>query len=205
LDNPPSPFPAAGATGIELTFTLAENPDVINALITNGLVYIPIAPAVQSTNIADNPFAGMANVRLTLVRARITGATTSDQVLRINIAAGGSETIVAPDNTQVGFTHDPSGALFKYNYVTGEIENEADFGVVDSGGGSSSTWALIGPFTTWTVHPDPLLNLDLDLTNVTQLSLEFQGTTYAFTGDENTLARPVRRRRRIQGEAQATA
>ncbi|MDR0207684.1 MAG: hypothetical protein LBJ33_00830 [Pseudomonas putida] len=144
----------------------------------NPQLLIPIAPAMTDTPLSPvQPFAGLANVRLTTVRAYVKGASTSDGSLRVSLMHGGYETVVSPTNLAMSFIHKPLSVMFQYDLAV------QDTILIDGTIGSSTlsdNYALIGPFTTWSVKVDPGLNPGLDLSQVSSITIEFSGTFNAF-------------------------
>ena len=135
----------------------------------------------KSTTKADSPFAGMANVRVSLVRAWIDGAATSDGKLTVTVTQSGQEQIVSTGNQAFTFEHKPISKLFTYDLTSLTVIEEANFGLSQSIGSTSQVYAAIGPFGAWQITVDAKYNQDLDLSGVTAVRLEFHGTNYAFS------------------------
>jgi hypothetical protein len=166
--------------GVNFTLTLEQNPLEIASLIANNELYFTIPPAFSNSLKQENPFAGYADVRLTLARPWITGAQTSDNILTVNLVHCGTEAFVpansGPNGPAVWFSHDALNVLFVYDLTTNVISEDASIGVNDV----NATYALAGPFTTWHLVINPNNNNNLDLSGVTAVTIEFAGTNYAF-------------------------
>jgi hypothetical protein len=195
LGTPPQNFPNPTTTqlpqGITFVLTKAANPaffDTFTTANSAGLFQVSFAipAAFASTSELDNPFFSQANVRLTKVRPWIQGATTQNGILTVDITHTGAETIVDPDtNTANFFTHDPITKNFKFDsaqiFQPSSIVEDGDF--VDPNNpikNGDMTFALPGPFTTWTIQIDPASNTGLDMNGVDKISVEFWGTSFAF-------------------------
>ncbi|HCC08359.1 MAG TPA: hypothetical protein DEP72_09415 [Clostridiales bacterium] len=127
---------------------------------------------------ASNPFAGACNIRLNNVRVWIKGAKASNDMLQVNICHTGKEQIVDANGNVFSFSHDPKYTMFKYYLSNNKIFQDGGIGWQDSE--SKSTYALVGPFTYWKIKiydtPDDLV----DLSEVTEVKIEFHGTNYPF-------------------------
>jgi len=148
-----------------------------------GQLMVQIPTALPRTSRAESVFVDMANVRVLLVRVWIDGVKTSDNKLAIHLTHNGQEQITSTDGLVFNFSHEPVPKLFKYNIETKEVLQEANFGIEQSGirGATTSTiYAALGPFTTWNIRVVPTDNLDLDLSQVTGVQLEFHGTSFSF-------------------------
>lgn len=134
---------------------------------------------------SQHPFATRSNVRVTAVRLFFTGAAhTANGFLSAKLTHNGAETIVDAANQQFQFYHNPITREFRYRFAAGDFEPAVD-GTVDgdmSDGGATTDardrYALLGPFTTWSV--DLRNNAGLDLSNATGAYLKFYGKFYSF-------------------------
>ncbi|MBF0423138.1 MAG: hypothetical protein HQL73_09105 [Magnetococcales bacterium] len=145
---------------------------------------LPIVAATSDSSGSSNIFAGMANVRILQIRVWVPGAKVDNDRLQVRITHTGNEQIVATSGEVFRFSHEPVNKLFIYAPSTLRVIEEANFGVEQSlaSGGSATTYAALGPFTSWHVTVDPKDNVGLDLSGVTGVQLEFHGTNYAFDG-----------------------
>lgn len=155
-----------------------DDSNTLMAFRDDPQLLIPISPVMADTPASPSqPFAGLANVRLTTVRVYVEGASTANGALRVSIMHGGYETIVSPDNVAMSFIHKPLSVTFQYALA-------APNGIAIDGTIGDTTaddnFALIGPFTTWSVKVDPLLNAGLDLSQVSRITIEFGGTFSSF-------------------------
>ncbi|MBH5316287.1 hypothetical protein I6N90_00505 [Paenibacillus sp. GSMTC-2017] len=123
-----------------------------------------------------NIFAGMANVRVRLIRVWIDGVKTANKQLKLHIIHTGKEEICSQTGDVFSFSHEPVSKSFMYNIDTNRVIEEANFGMEQG----TSNYAALGPFTTWNIIINPNENDQLDLTEVTGIRLEFHGTHYDF-------------------------
>jgi hypothetical protein len=166
--------------GIKLTI---NDDGIINSLKQFGFAFVNIPVVVKETQKTPQiPFAGMANVRLDTVRVWVKGATTDDNILQVNITHTGMENITSTLNNSYLFSHNPRNTTFKYNLnqedgITSIVEDGSIGGTENADGtyGTSDTYALIGPFTTWQITINSDWNENLNLENVTEITMEFDG------------------------------
>jgi hypothetical protein len=169
-------------TGILLPLSKEQ----VQLLQNSHTLLVSIPAATKETSINTNPFAGLANVRLTKVRLWLPGAVVNDLqgnpdpngLIRVGLTHTGKETIVAQNGTAYQFTHDPVTVMFIYAPSTKAISQDGDIGCQPIG--ATTTYALLGPFTWWQIALDPNLNPGLDLSAVSGASLEFHITDYAY-------------------------
>jgi hypothetical protein len=161
--------------GIAVSVTKTDNPAAIQSLIAHNSIYIPIPPATPQSKVTNTPFVLKANVRVSSIHLRIPGAKTGDGTLRLTLSHLGTETLVDTSGNVVEFEHNPISV--SVNYVIANSYVDVPFGDVSK----AADFAAPGPFTTWHVAIDPNANVNLDLSDVTSVSLEFSGASYAFT------------------------
>jgi hypothetical protein len=173
-----SSFPAAPADqGLIVQVPAAQ---VALLGLTNQLM-VTLPVVTPATTAAASPFAGMADVRVMLVRVWIDGAKTSNGALQVHVTHTGRETLCDTSGNPYRFTHEPIAKLFRYTIATGEIIEEANFGCAQtSSTGTTELYAAVGPFTTWQIQVKSADNIGLDLSDVTGVRLEFHGTNLAF-------------------------
>jgi hypothetical protein len=159
--------------------------DEWGAMRTTQGAFVTIPPATPGLSEAQHPFAGKSNVRVTAVRLFVTGgARTASGFLSAKLTHSGAETIVDAAGRQFQFYHNPITREFRYRIAAGEFEPAVD-GTVEgdiSGGGVTTDardrYALVGPFTTWSI--DLGSNGGLDLSDATGAYLKFYGKFYSF-------------------------
>ena len=139
-------------------------------------VFFSIPVATSSSVITDNHFASYANVRLRKARVWLEGVTTSNDKIVLTITHNGNETICNQKNEQFDFKHNSKKVRFEYNLKTKELIEDADIGYIDK----KENYALVGPFTWWTITIRPQDNMNLDLSKLTKVSIDFHGTNYTF-------------------------
>jgi hypothetical protein len=155
--------------------------DLVQLLPITYEMLVDIPAATPHTKAASSPFATMANVRVLLARVWIDGIKTADGMVRVRVTHTGPETIVDPAGNQFTFRHQPIDKLFRYSAVTGEIKEEASFGCrQETPRIGQHDYAAVGPFTTWHIQVKPDDHKGLDLSGVTGVRLEFQGTHLRF-------------------------
>lgn len=154
--------------------------DQVGLVPYTHMLIVKLPVVTPSTKRTESVFAGMANVRISSVRVWVEGVTTSNNHLQIRITQLGHEQIVSPDGTHFTFSHEPIFKLFKYEMLTKAIIEVANFGIQQDDGESSETYAAIGPFASWQIEILDQDNLDLDLSGIASVTLEFHGTNYAF-------------------------
>jgi hypothetical protein len=191
----PQTFPtSSGGTnpqGILVTITTASDPGLMSTFTTlNGAnVYalsLALPVVVPSTSESDSPFFAKANVRLSKVRAWVNGASVGSNTngvacLTVGITHTGTESITNPKDSTVNvYTHAPISKTFQFD--TRQVQQSS--GIVEdgdfAGASNDSMFAQPGPFTTWQIVVDPRYNTGLDMSQVSGLTLEFWGTSYAF-------------------------
>ncbi|SPQ24218.1 86fc226c-4f23-4399-a286-19e6df500079 [Thermothielavioides terrestris] len=164
-----------------VTWPLSE--DEWAALQTTQGAYVVIPPATAGQSEAQHPFAGKCNVRVTRARLFVTGAArTASGFLSARLMHSGAETVVDAANAQFQFYHNPITREFRYRIAAGEFEPDVDTtvdGDMSEGGESKDdSFALVGPFTTWSI--DLASNGGLDLSEATGAYFKFYGKCYPF-------------------------
>ncbi|WP_146157529.1 hypothetical protein [Enhygromyxa salina] len=178
----PQRFPDAAARsrtkprGVFVPITEASHPDELETFRNTGEILVNLRPVTPTTSVAESPFAGLANIRLTDVRARIEGARTSDNRLYVRIEHSGAEVIVGRDGQSRSFHHAPVAVVFRYRLDTGAIEIDGTIGSASP----TTPYATIGPFTLWRVSVPRELNHDLQLSAVSHIELDFWGACHTF-------------------------
>lgn len=146
-----------------------------NAAISFDLV-TPHTHANQSI------FSGMSDVRVDTIRVWLDGVQTADGKCQIELRHNGVEMLSAPSGDVFRAVHTPKNILFRYNLkdqsivIDGKLNDTAN----------TSSYATVGPFTTWQMSMTDRDNQSLDLSNLTQIRIVFQGTSRGF--NQNVLA-----------------
>ncbi|HLM66202.1 MAG TPA: hypothetical protein VK358_01685, partial [Longimicrobium sp.] len=166
-----------GQTGIEVPLTPAQ----LELLRKNRNVIVRISPPTDGDDSDDNPFAGFADVRVTRVRlwltgAKVTGGSAGGSPVHVNLTHTGRETIVDVQGNPFAFSHPPVTKAFIFDAVDGTIVQDGDFLYAPIG--VETTYALIGPFTSWQVQLAAADNPHLDLSGLTDARFEFHFTNY---------------------------
>ncbi|MFJ7904254.1 hypothetical protein ACIQ6V_27850 [Streptomyces sp. NPDC096198] len=168
-----SRFPALpGSQGITVKATGLQ----VNLFKKSRIITFRPMTVDARTEHSASPFAGMANVRVGKVRVWMKGAKTKDNRLQIRIRHAGDEEIVSAGNQVYRFIHEPIDKNFTYYLDSEKIFEEADFEPEQG----SDKYAAVGPFTSWHIEVRPSDNDGLDMSGVTEVSLEFHGTNYSF-------------------------
>jgi hypothetical protein len=131
-----------------------------------------ILPADPQTTIDRNPFAGMADVRLNRIRCTANGMKTTPSNLHvITIRHPGQEAFVKEDGLKIQLNHIETKHECRYDAQTGTFPG---------GGELDQDHKMIGPFCEWEITIDKTLNMNLDLTGLESINIEFEGTYRAF-------------------------
>ena len=160
------------ATGIIVTLTKESNPEFIESLKNEQVARFEL-PATHPS------FGGMANVRVTTVRAWIYGmktGNTGNDLHDVAITHCGPETIITTDKKQIGFKHDPVTVMFRYDASKGVGDPRAIFegrGGTHDGVILENNYAPIGPFTHWRLAILEEKNPKLDLKGLDKVVMEF--------------------------------
>lgn len=147
----------------------------IDQLKEDNEIDFKIKAVLPSTTKEESVFAGIADIRMTKVRAWIKGIKTNDNEVRIDIIHCGKEEIVNSEGDLFCFTHKPVTTMFVYNNKDNRIRIDGDIGKKEG------SYAPLSPFTTWRIKVDPIYNKGLDLSEVTDIQIELWGTGYAFS------------------------
>jgi hypothetical protein len=141
-----------------------------------------ILPPTPDTTLEKNPFARMADVRLTHIRCSAEGMATSDNFQSFEITHPGIETFVSEDGRPVRVNHGPLTMSRIYNSTTG---------VHTEGGALPENHCMIGPFCEWIVSIPSASNNELDLRKLNSLTIEFEGLSRPFVAKEEPSAGAV--------------
>lgn len=163
---------------VELVIDETTSPHIMQALRagkSTGLA-LTLPVVMPGTDAAASPFAGMADVRVTMVQAWIDGIRTTNGKYQVEIAHLGREQLVTPEGTLMEVVHAPKHFKFRY-----DPEVMTDHDTSDPEEAEGSSYAAIGPFATWQIDIRPQYNLGLDLSGLQQIRLVFAGTCRAFT------------------------
>ena len=198
LADPAQWFPPADANqdarGLRMDF--GADSEVVKKLRAGKSASFSI-PAARPTPHADaaNPFLGLGDVRLSKVRPWVFGATTTNQMLRVDIEHGSADTIIDPAGACTVVSHDPLGLTFRFDMSKGVDTPQSIYdganGPIDGDVRSPEQdpmSALIGPFTTWKVTISPDYNPGLQTSDITRLSVEFFGHQRRFPPSATTAA-----------------
>ena len=149
----------------------------------------PVPVADKSATQNDNPFGGMANVRLTEVRAWLFGlgsAGGKDGAIKVHIVQQGDEQVVAPSGAVVAMTHDPVERVFEYTAAVttpdvASIETPAIYWDQPNQK-ELPDHTPVGPFATWriAVRPQDAVRT-IDWKSLTEIRVEFFVKYQAFT------------------------
>ncbi|PRQ08101.1 hypothetical protein [Enhygromyxa salina] len=182
MRNLPQRFPDAARAratkprGIVELITDDTHPDELARFRKTGELYVNVRPATPTTSSDESSFAGLANVRLTEVRAWILGAVTATGRLHVTLESDGAEVIVDRHGRPRSFRHAWDRVAFVYRLADDTIEIDGTIGSVSQ----RTRYASIGPFTRWRLKVEPHLNAGLDLSQVRLIELDFWGACHAF-------------------------
>lgn len=157
-----------------ITLSRKKNLILIKMLQSGKPGTFSILPPDPNTTLENNPFARMADVRLTHIRCSAEGMVTSDNVQSFEITHPGIETFVSEDGHPVRVNHGPLTMSRIYNATTG---------VHTEGGALPENHSMIGPFCEWIISIPKASNDGLDLSKLTSLTMEFEGLSRPFAAD----------------------
>jgi hypothetical protein len=181
IDELGSPGPAGPCTA-HIVFEKSKHPDIFTPLARDGVATFTIRKATRERT--TRPFSGMANVRLTRVRCW-AGGLDSGKSHFFRLVHTGREVFVTPDGQEVTVHHHPVVLDYEYTWDKA-IDPKAidpttpDFVFTGKEHAMLLTgqFALIGPFTTWSIH---IADED-DRQKVQSLRVEFEAVHQAFAG-----------------------
>ncbi len=191
LGREPETFPQAGKRGIvvpldasDLKRPLTGHPDERYAEFDLSDLY-----ATRSSSVAETPFVEKANVRVTGVRAWLPGAKTDSDRLLVLVTHLGDETLITETSVKFSAYHVDTEVHATFTVTAGAKEFDESAIIepgqirrVDPNGTIADDYAAIGPFATWRIRCDPKDHVNLDLSGVTSILLEFRGTHQDFEG-----------------------
>jgi hypothetical protein len=134
-----------------------------------------ISPATPNTTLDQNPFARMADVRLTHIRCLAPGMKTGNGSLLIELTHPGIETFVTEGGKRIRLNHPSTTVSRTYNTVTG---------LPVGNGALDENHRMIGPFCEWIVSIPRQGNTGLDLTALESLKIDFEGKSRSFPKTE---------------------
>jgi hypothetical protein len=173
-------------------FTLPSGcyyPGEFAELKKNGRATFLIPAPTPGSSVDDNPFAPYYNVRLTRVRAWISGVKTGDSMVLVNLTHKGPELIRALDKSLVPFVHKDVSFPFKYNWKkvkwdedTHQVANVAEVLLSESDlrvkieGDDTEYLEMIGPFAEWEIAvTDDNNKKPVDRSQIDTIYLDFHG------------------------------
>ncbi|KAI9930705.1 hypothetical protein MW887_011461 [Aspergillus wentii] len=152
------------------------------ATAKKAMIHATITPDTLLPGTNNHLFGSeRVDVRVTSVRFYVDGVVPNGNFLDVWITHGGSETIVDDMNKSHFYDHEPVKTNFRYKmgdknytgagYVKGDIAPAAFNPSVT--GQTRDPYALVGPFTTWTIMITREGNDGLELTKAANAHLEF--------------------------------
>ena len=168
-------FPALNTqAGVKMSLSKGQLDD----LRRNHSVLLSVKEVMKEDNLLENPFASMANIRLSKIRFWAKGLNIKDatvnRVVFTLTQMSRPEIVVSQDNNVLQFTHEVKKINFAYNPEDMEIFQD---GLMNREN-YQSNYAPVGPFSHWLIsleHPDLY-----DLETLEEANIEFHGTSYAF-------------------------
>ena len=169
--------------GMMIHLTLQSHPAVFNGLRTKGRASFEL-PAARGRTMADkNPFAGLSNIRLSSVRCWLSGVSWSlghGPDVRIELQHQGREMLVQRNDSVVVFRHETVRITLNYD-STRALDLDKVVAASDlQDGDLKAAIGPIGPFARWWVRADTSLNPGIDLSAVSELTLELHGSAQSF-------------------------
>jgi len=185
-----------------IEFTKARNPLLFATLMNGNEGLVSILPARKDTNTDHTHFPGMANVRLSAIRACALGMRTKDNIHVIQFTHPGVETIVTASDVPVTVNHQKVHHEYRYDAralspdgttisagaaaaarpETGTVTSApaATPAPVLTGGFLDAQRQMIGPFCQWSIRIPREYNSELDLSGLRSIIIEFEGTYQSF-------------------------
>ncbi len=155
----------------KVILTPEKNPLLFRMLSQGKAGTFQILPVGPDTTMERNPFARMAEVRVTGIRCTAIGATTSDGTLAFEITHPGIETFYREDGHSIRLRHTPVTTPCRYDMKSpgppGYVALDRDH-------------RMIGPFCAWIIRIPEAANDKLNLTGLHSITVEFQGKFRAF-------------------------
>lgn len=193
LKSPPEQF-------TELAVKLSDvSPLSVERLRKTGVCTFRLHAPTKATSATENPFAGLADVRVTTVRAWLVGARmkeskdgNADDLVRVKLTHLGNEDVAPPvpitegrrQRPTLSFSHESVDLTFRYVFGHERTpkalrgHGTEDGTITDPQG--KSEYSQIGPFARWRVEVSRQLNPSLDLSGLEDVVLEFSGGNRTF-------------------------
>ncbi len=153
--------PAAAASEFDPFLT----PAIFESLKSGEYTTFRILAPDRDATVDENPFAGMADVRLTHITCTPTEVKTKDTVFTIELTHSGAETFIDEKGREVHLIHNPV-TLSLTGKDSAEVALDKDH-------------TLIGPFCEWTIK----IPKNADLTKLESITFGFKGTYRSFVLD----------------------
>ena len=135
---------------------------------------VEIPPVFRGTTAEQSPFYSKCNVRLHCVRFFAEGVTTKTETLLVILTHLGEETIVDTNDKAHTWVHEQIKVQFQYRLADRAFNVPS---TVDGKIGEQTTnkYAMVGPFASWLIDVNPLYNTDIEMNEVSDAWLEFDG------------------------------
>lgn len=162
--------------------------------------YFTISPVRKAASKAFEDLSGHSDVRIDSVRAWLYGAAVGRRdnkaELKVNLVHLGSEGIVSESNVLYDFNHDAIRLQCTYDptnlktaqdipnatvYDTQKLNSFRSLVLAAKAETNELVTASFGPFAQWRLSVSSRENLDLNLTGVTDIAIEFTGESRGFS------------------------
>ena len=180
----------------KITIRLSRLPQVLDTLRKNEAAIFQIEPVRFGMKKSMSPFAGLAQVRLTKIRAWAIGLQTgaNDQgnlMHHIVLTHLGRETVVSEWDEALDFVHERVDTTVIYNsaFIGKDKAFQKGAGTEDgtlNDPEGNTVYADIGPFASWRIAIPDDLNLDLNLGTLEDVEIEFHGSNYTLKANPRT-------------------
>jgi len=117
---------------------------------------------------------GFAAITLKGVVARIVGVRTKNKEVSIQLVHHGRAEFLDSSKNLLVFSHEPRTTQVVYSQTSGAITDDSD------NLGQDGSFAALSPFATWTISVLPENNQELDLSDATDIILDFSGFFFPF-------------------------
>jgi hypothetical protein len=188
IANPPQSFD-------RFSISLKDLPGVLEILREQNRVNFYVPSAGQEATKDESPFAGLADVRITKVRAWAFGfkaGSNRDRLHQHTIVLHhlGEETIVDKSGNEHNFTHEPVPLTIAYDadkigdesaFLLNSNRTAMDGTLTDDEGGT--TFARISPFAQWSIAILPEDNYQpFDIVGLKDVRIDFYGGARTMEG-----------------------
>ncbi len=173
--------------------------DLLKALKENGQVQLTV-PIIRKTDAPlpdfwkNNLLHNQSNIRITQVRVWLDGVKiqnrkdeAKESFVEITVTHLGTDSFTTPNNELLTFKHETVNKTFTYNYITKDIDHQADFGIINNS--SEQKFALLGPFTNWLIKVNGIKPIKIiEILKALDLGIVEEGSKVIIEGENYTVS-----------------